>query len=267
MSDKTENVYRIKDWDQLQFEQHGNSRINGPMKWVAVPTKHDGKGYRRLMREDDGISIYGCWIVIVAVAAKCPVRGTLADEDGPLTAEEMSLKTDVPEDVIERSLAFLMTIKWIESVQYSHEMRQSPAIVRKIAQDRENMWPTEQDRTGHDKSCSGSGGSTALEGATAPPVRTGKKKSKKPSVFRNLTVEALGDMDKLADWHRWQAGSPEGLKPVLGSDQWPDCVAAALYAVEAGDNPVALFASIVGKGDYSKITNDVWRRAKEMIEP
>ncbi len=36
------------------------------------------------------------WILVVQVAAKCLCRGTLADEDGPLSLEDIAFKTGCP---------------------------------------------------------------------------------------------------------------------------------------------------------------------------
>ena len=43
-----EPVYRVRDWD-THFERSQSRKISGPLKWVAIPCKHDGKGLRRVM--------------------------------------------------------------------------------------------------------------------------------------------------------------------------------------------------------------------------
>ena len=76
-------TYRIRNW-QLHFEKHENGRVKH-MQWVPVPVEHDGKGYRRIIAQI-GAEGYGAWVLMLEVAAKCELtRGTLADEDGPLT--------------------------------------------------------------------------------------------------------------------------------------------------------------------------------------
>ena len=107
-------AYRIRGWDTSGFEVAQNSRTRGPLKWVALPTKHDGKGFRRLMRHEEGVAYFGCWCLLVQVAAKCPTRGVLADEDGPLSAADMHLKTDVPADVMSRAIEALIQVGWLE---------------------------------------------------------------------------------------------------------------------------------------------------------
>jgi hypothetical protein len=91
------------------------------MRWVPVPNKHDGEGFQRIMREPDGMVIYGCWHLILQVASKClRCRGTLLRDDGtPYTADSLSLKTgwrNVAD--FKRALEFLSSpdVAWIEVV-------------------------------------------------------------------------------------------------------------------------------------------------------
>jgi len=91
------------------------------MRWVPVPNKHDGEGFQRIMREPDGMVIYGCWHLILQVASKCMRdRGTLLRDDGtPYTADSLSLKTgwrNVAD--FKRALEFLSSpdVAWIEVV-------------------------------------------------------------------------------------------------------------------------------------------------------
>lgn len=110
-------TYRIKGWDSHGFQVAQNSRTRGPLKWVAMPTKHDGKGFRRLMRHKEGAAYFGCWCLIVQVAAKCPTRGVLADGDGPLSSSDLHLKTGAPEELMTRAMKFLSDeIGWLERV-------------------------------------------------------------------------------------------------------------------------------------------------------
>ncbi len=110
-----EMTYRVRNW-KANFEI-SQSRKVPKLSWVAIPNKHDGKGFLRLLSERDGSALYGCWILIVQVASKCPERGTLADEDGPLTPADIALKTRVSVELVERTLKRLSDndIRWIES--------------------------------------------------------------------------------------------------------------------------------------------------------
>ena len=112
-----EVTYRIRDW-QKHFEVAQSKKIRGSLSWVAVPTKHDGKSYRRLMRMEDGPSLYAAWLLIVQIAAKCPERGVLFDDGNPLTAEDLEIKTDCPASIFRKALKVLCDDKigWMESV-------------------------------------------------------------------------------------------------------------------------------------------------------
>lgn len=109
------NLYVIRDWE-LHYEK-AQSRQVGRVSWVSLPVKHDGLGFRRLMTRPDGIGMYGAWVLIVQVAAKCTVRGRLADEKGkPLSAGDLSLKTGAPSSVFEDALNLFASeeIGWLE---------------------------------------------------------------------------------------------------------------------------------------------------------
>lgn len=121
-------TYRIKGWDSHGFQVSQNSRTRGPLKWVALPTKHDGKGFRRLMRHKEGVAFFGCWCLIVQVAAKCPTRGVLADGDGPLSSSDLHLKTGAPEDLMVKAMKFLHEeVGWLEKVAKDSTSFRQPA--------------------------------------------------------------------------------------------------------------------------------------------
>jgi hypothetical protein len=107
-------VYSIRDWDE-HFECSQSRKVRKALTWVSTPCKHDGKSFRRLMLMQDGVEIYGTWILIVQVAAKCPTRGVLADSDGPLTAEDLAIKTGCPIEKFDKALKVLSSqqIGWI----------------------------------------------------------------------------------------------------------------------------------------------------------
>jgi hypothetical protein len=110
-------VYSIKGWGEegYYYEVAQNRRTAGQLPWVAMSTRHDGLSLRRLMLLEDGPAIYGAWCLMVQVAAKCPVRGTLADVSGPLTAVDLSLKTGMAAQVFDRAFHVLVSkeIGWL----------------------------------------------------------------------------------------------------------------------------------------------------------
>ncbi len=95
-------VYSIRDWEK-HFECSQSKRAD-KLSWVATPNKHDGKSFRRLIQMKNGTALYGAWILIVQVASKCPVRGILADSDGPLNAEDIADKTLTDPKLIQATL-------------------------------------------------------------------------------------------------------------------------------------------------------------------
>lgn len=109
------STLRINGWSD-HFETSESSKRKGPLKWVALPTKHDGKSYRRLMRLPNAAEIYGAWMLIVAVAGKCPIRGVLADSEGPLTVEDLEDKTGLRSDIFARAIEVLSSdrFRWLE---------------------------------------------------------------------------------------------------------------------------------------------------------
>lgn len=108
-------TYRIRDW-QKYFETVESRRIRHT-RWVPVPVKHDGKGYRRLIGLKRGAEYYAAWLLIVQVAAKCPIRGTLADEDGPLSHEDLAMKTGCQASIFEAAITPLLGIGWLEEIE------------------------------------------------------------------------------------------------------------------------------------------------------
>lgn len=114
-------LYRIKDWKQ-RFETH-ESRKREEMRWVAVPIKQDGKGRRRLVRHENGPALFGAWNALLQVAARCPDRGVLADDDGPLDAIDLQDITDIPAELFDDLFAVLTDpdkrIGWLEVVEPS----------------------------------------------------------------------------------------------------------------------------------------------------
>jgi hypothetical protein len=120
-------TYQIRNWEQ-HFENHDTRKLRH-LYWVPLPVKHDGKGYRQVMRA--GPEIYAAWIVLVQIAAKCPERGVLADTDGPLSFEDVSIKTDVPLETLEKAVPILIRVGWLEKTGESPGVSgDSPGIAR-----------------------------------------------------------------------------------------------------------------------------------------
>lgn len=111
-------TYTIRQWDAL-FENSQSRKCNR-LTWVPIPNKHDGKSYRRLIQMDDGPALYAAWVLMLQVASKCPTRGVLADDDGPLDADDLAAKTGCPADLFVQAFDVLASsrIGWL-SVEHS----------------------------------------------------------------------------------------------------------------------------------------------------
>lgn len=123
-------LYRIRNWNKL-YENSESKKIKNT-RYVLIPNHHDGKGYRRLLElpevlpehpddlraHPDGVRVFSAWILILQIASKCAERGVLADEDGPLTAEDMAYKTGAPQDLFASALRVLSgkDFRWIEEI-------------------------------------------------------------------------------------------------------------------------------------------------------
>jgi len=103
----------IRDWEK-HYETAETRKLKR-QTWVAVPNKHDGRGFRRLISMPNGVELFGAWNLILQVASKMPVRGVLADEDGPLSADDIADKVGAPSDLIAETLAIVSSerINWI----------------------------------------------------------------------------------------------------------------------------------------------------------
>lgn len=123
-------TYSIRDWGR-HFETYETKRLVY-MRWVPVPNKHDGKGFRKIAFMKNATEIYCAWQLMLQLASKCPVRGVLADSDGPMTSGDMQIKTGFPASIFE--LAFLPLIQngWLTSdiqipADSTHVPRMPPA--------------------------------------------------------------------------------------------------------------------------------------------
>jgi len=122
-------TYEIKNWER--YFENSESRKYKKLSWVPVTNKHDGKTFGRLKNHKKCAEIFAGWILILELASKMPVRGILEDEDGPLTAEDMALKTGFPQNIFELALNALSESKmgWIRNnSETSEDIRKPPKI-------------------------------------------------------------------------------------------------------------------------------------------
>lgn len=113
MSDKP--TYSIVRWDD-SFENHESRKIRR-LGWVPIPNRHDGKGFKRVSRDPLAVEVFCAWNLIVEVASRMPERGILADDDGPLDAQDLADKTNYPASIFESAFVVLTRpeIGWLAS--------------------------------------------------------------------------------------------------------------------------------------------------------
>jgi len=150
-------VYRITDWDR-RYET-SESRKRKRLDWVAVPNRWDSCGYLAIAALPDGPAVFGAWVLILEVASRCDVRGTLAEGGRGLTPEMIAAKVRMPVKTIRRALEVLCSedIAWIASDNLPLPAG-TPADAAGTPADRAGNLPlhnqtlpnpTGQDRTGH----------------------------------------------------------------------------------------------------------------------
>lgn len=108
---------RIKDWKKL-FEK-ADLREGRVVEWkyVPIPIRLNGEGYKRLMRTPKGRDAFGVFIALCELAANMPTRGVLANDRGPLSVESIHLKTSIPVKAVASAITILTSpeIGWVVS--------------------------------------------------------------------------------------------------------------------------------------------------------
>lgn len=214
--------YRVRNWES-HFE-NSQSRKYTTVSWVPMPNKHDGKSLRRLMKMPDGLALYGAWVLIVQVASKCPKRGILADDDGPLTAEDIALKCNASEEQIQHALNVLSSqeIGWIECERWEHAGSTLPVHSQHAGSTLGARWEhatlnrIEQNRTEENKK-EGAPDSAEPEPASVPEPVVRNDPPPKPPRFdpRKIDLpEPINTPEVLAAWVEWCDYRSKKRKPV-----------------------------------------------------
>ncbi len=118
-------LYKIRDWDS--YFENNRSRYIESLTWVAIPNKHQGEHYSKIITHQDGAIIFAAWVLIIQVASKCRPRGVLVRDDGtPLDTESLSLKTRAPKEWFETALSFLEChTNWLDTEDVAVERQAS----------------------------------------------------------------------------------------------------------------------------------------------
>jgi len=101
---------KIRDWT-THFERDRTKQWKH-LEWVPIPNKQ-GIGYRKIMRQKEGPTIFGCWIALVEVASTCTPRGDLTKYN----MQDLSDLTLIDQKVLLSAIEYLSkTLDWIEVI-------------------------------------------------------------------------------------------------------------------------------------------------------
>lgn len=123
-------AYAIKDWGEL-FENNRSREIK-KLRYLIVPLRNEGKGYRRMLRQPNKVELYAAWRLLLEVAAKMPIRGILANEHGKLEPSDLEDETDFPAEMFEKALQFFSDKKvaWLIEIDIPQNSEKSADEVR-----------------------------------------------------------------------------------------------------------------------------------------
>jgi hypothetical protein len=99
-------LYCIKDWGTI-YETAETRKLEN-LRWVPVPNKHDGLGFRRVAGQKNAAELFCAWNLIIQIASKGRKsdRGQLIRDGKPLSAADMALMTGFSKSMFEKALAF-----------------------------------------------------------------------------------------------------------------------------------------------------------------
>lgn len=115
-------TFIINNWTE-HFEI-AESRRHKKNKWLPLPNKMDGLGYKRLTLHPRKHEIFSAWILLIQLASKMPERGILENELGPLDFDDMELLTGFPAKTFKIAIEFLESpkIQWIRHTGHAQQI-------------------------------------------------------------------------------------------------------------------------------------------------
>lgn len=286
---------RIKDWNE-HFENNRTRELKA-MRYVPIPTKHDGEGYSSLLDHENGPAHYGAWVVIVAVAAKSEPRGSLL-RDGriPHDAQSLSRKTRFPADVISEALPRLVELGWIEEEYLTQPPKsQHDALTETKNAESKPQAGAEKPQAGADDTA---GAPQVARTRGTEPNRREPRVENRPEERERIAVgrdsceshsvsgsvgrtenaelaEALKSVnsEKLANerfllglFERCvKAGAPNLLASEVDVLKF-FTLADHCITAKGINKPAGAFVAAVREGDYSKLSTTEENRAKEMLK-
>lgn len=113
--------WAIKQWNDV-FEDY-RSRPVARLRFLPFDLTRNSEAYRMLVSSRKGVEAYGVFWALALAAARCPVRGVLADERGrELSTQRLAVKTGMSAEAIDDAIAILSSedIGWLVRVQCPH---------------------------------------------------------------------------------------------------------------------------------------------------
>jgi hypothetical protein len=236
-------LYRVADWDR-HFEKNRTRELKS-MTWLSLPTKMDGDGYTQLVEHPNGAAHYGAWIAIVLIASKCDPRGTLVRSSAaPHCSRSLARISRLDPAVFDEALPRLVDIGWLTAEDVTET--ELATISQEGAAKSHTSAPTGPEITGPE---------ITEQDITKPGEnRTAPRRDSGSGIFKDLDLGVLRDGRKLMSWFIRALGTPSPPFADTPLDRLR-VFGAAQRAVEIGKNPAALFAAIVGKRQWEKISN------------
>lgn len=189
-------VYAIKDWNEV-FEDR-RSREVARLQFLpcrVLDSKSDA--YASLVAQDGGVEAYGVFWALVLVAARCPVRGILADDRGVLTPLRMSVKARIPLPIVERSIPLLSSpdVGWLVEVPSAASAGHQRVISGASAGCRQSadVPPTCRRRSADESSTPADGLSKNADEVPTKPPSTAERARDTTQQNTTATATATGD--------------------------------------------------------------------------
>ena len=277
MSWCSETVYEISGWSDT-FET-AKSREYKVLTWIACPVSFNSTGYQNLLDSFDDTSIaervYGCWVALCQLAAQSQTRGVLSGSKGePYSVGRIARLTGMSADGFKLLLDWAVNEGWIvphSPATDSPSPDQVPATDPPSPDQVPATDPPSPDQV-QTETKSGPLPNLTLPNPKPDPDPERSEWSDEESGIADDMPETVVEAIKAArsafdesllfeatlKWnhriHRWfEFARAPRWKLKLGFEGAAEYVqAAALYALEHGDNPPALFQHIVTQSKWDQ---------------
>jgi uncharacterized phage protein (TIGR02220 family) len=113
-------VLEIVDWNE-NFENNRTRELK-ILNWVPIPNKMDGDGYTQVMDHEQGMMVFGAWILMVEIASKSNPRGLLLRSGlKPHDAGSLARMSRRKVEEFEIAIPALLDIGWLGSKDFTED--------------------------------------------------------------------------------------------------------------------------------------------------